>query len=420
MAGLQLSYSAVSDVGRVRKDNQDSGYAGPWLLTVCDGVGGAARGDVASATAVGQLRRLDVKPGDDPLAAIAGALHRAHDRIAELVDDDAALTGTSTTAVVGVFDGERLHVGHIGDSRAYLLHEGALRQLTTDHTFVQTLVDDGRITAEEALTHPHRNIIIKALDAVQEVDADLFTVDLAVGDRVLICSDGVLSLRDDRIGDILGSGNPDYAAIELVRAALEAGTTDNVTAVVAEVVPEGEAPADLDPLLVGAAADLPRKAVRGAGPRRFRGHRSGDTGELEPVQDEIVLPAGGTITDPIDPEHARYAPQPPPDHPWWRRLFGLLMLLGLLAALAGAGKWWSDQQFYVAEQDGVVTIFRGLDGNLLGLELSEPYQTTNLRLDQLSEYDAEQVRAGSDAVSLDKAHEIVESYYGRQIVAESQ
>src|SRR3954470_20645731 len=99
---LRLDFAAVSDVGRVRKDNQDSGYAGPWLLAVCDGVGGAARGDLASSTAITQLRKLDAKPSEDLLAQVAGALHRAHDRIGELVDDDPSISGTSTTATLGL------------------------------------------------------------------------------------------------------------------------------------------------------------------------------------------------------------------------------------------------------------------------------------------------------------------------------
>ncbi len=165
---LRLAFSAVSDVGRVRKDNQDSGYAGAWLLAVCDGVGGGARGDIASSTAVAQLRRLDEQPGPDLLGLVAGGLHRSHDRIAELVDDDPALNGTSTTATVALFDGSRVGIAHVGDSRAYLMRSGTLTQLTRDHTFVQSLIDEGRITEAEARTHPHRNLILKALDGQRD------------------------------------------------------------------------------------------------------------------------------------------------------------------------------------------------------------------------------------------------------------
>ncbi|MBA3783507.1 MAG: serine/threonine-protein phosphatase, partial [Nocardioides sp.] len=261
---LRLDYSAISDVGRVRRDNQDSGYAGPWLLAVCDGVGGAVRGDLASSTVIGVIRRLDVEPAADLLGQVAGSLHRAHDRIGELVDEDPALNGTSTTATVALFDGQRLGMGHVGDSRAYLLRRGELSQLTHDHTFVQSLIDEGRITEEESRTHPHRNLILQAIDGIREVDPDLFVVNLEVGDRVFLCSDGACGvLPNSRIADILGSGNPDFAAVELVRASLEAGTTDNVTCVVAEVVPVDQAISAEQPLLVGAAAELPRKAQPG-------------------------------------------------------------------------------------------------------------------------------------------------------------
>src|SRR3954470_19258455 len=143
-ASLRLRFAPGSDVGRVRKDNQDSGYVGPQLIAVCDGVGGAARGDIASSTAIAPLRKPEETPptpqttDSDLLGLVSNALHRAHDRIAELVDQNPSLNGTSTTATVALFDGRRVGIGHVGDSRAYLYRAGELRQLTTDHTFVQT------------------------------------------------------------------------------------------------------------------------------------------------------------------------------------------------------------------------------------------------------------------------------------------
>jgi protein phosphatase len=204
---LYLHYSAISDVGRVRRENQDSGYAGPWLLTVCDGVGGAVRGDLASSTAVQALRKLDQQPDEDILGQVAGAVHRADDRIAELVEEDPALNGTSTTATVALFDGTRFGVGHIGDSRAYLYRRGELRQLTHDHTFVQSLIDEGRITEEQSRTHPHRNLILKALDGIRHEEPDLFEFPAEPGDRVFLCSDGACgTLTHDRMAEILGTG----------------------------------------------------------------------------------------------------------------------------------------------------------------------------------------------------------------------
>ena len=415
---FRLQYAAISDVGRVRKDNQDSGYAGPWLLTVCDGVGGAARGDLASSTAVGQLRRLDVPPDEDHdekhrLELVAGALHRASDKIGDLVDEEPALSGTSTTATVALFDGKRLAMGHVGDSRAYLYRDNQISQLTSDHTFVQSLIDEGRISEEDARTHPHRNLILKALDGVHDVDPDLFTVELAESDRILLCSDGASgSLDGRRLTDILSTGSPDFAAVELVRASLEAGSTDNVTCIVADVLavatsagPDGESPA---PMVVGAAAELKRRPRAGAS--FFRGHRAGDTGELEPVAAEIPddLPPGVEFAIDPDPETARYAPREPERHTWIRRVLLALALLGL-AWMAGAAAWsWTQHQYYVGEQDGVVTIFRGVQADLPGIELSHPYQTTNVRVDELDSFTAGSVQGGIGAGSLDEAERTVQ------------
>ena len=417
---MRLNYSALSDVGRVRRDNQDSGYAGPWLLTVCDGVGGAARGDVASSTALAQLVRLDTQPGDNVLGAIAGAIHRAHDRIAELVDEDSALNGTSTTVTLAVFTGEKLALGHLGDSRAYLFRDGTISQLTTDHTFVQTLIDEGRITEAESRVHPHRNLILKALDAVHDTEPDLFEVEVAIGDRILVCSDGASGVLDnDRLADILGTGSPDFAAVELVRASLEAGSSDNVTCIVAEVVADDQVPDDLHPLLVGAAAELPRRKgaftpggmTSGRSGGIFRGHRSGDTGELEPIPADLPF---AIANDPINAEDHRYALRPPARFGVLKTFLRLAVVLGLLWIGLATAWHWTQQQYYIAEQDGNVAVFRGVNGDVLGVELSHVYETTDLELDNLSSYDAGKVREGIDVTTLDEAHRTITSLAERQ------
>ncbi|WP_193610076.1 PP2C family protein-serine/threonine phosphatase [Nocardioides lijunqiniae] len=414
---LRLHYSAISDVGRVRKDNQDSGYAGAWLLAVCDGVGGAARGDIASATAIQTLRELDVPPADDTgadlLDRVADTLHEAHLRIGQLVDADPALNGTSTTATVALFDGDRVGMGHVGDSRAYLFRDKELSQLTKDHTFVQSLIDEGRITEAESRVHPHRNLILKALDGMQEADPDLFMIELVPGDRLFLCSDGACGVLDDgRLADILSMGTPDFAAVELVRASLEAGSSDNVTCLVADVVTE-EAAADdpsydaLEPLLVGAAAELRRRAPRAKG-SLFRGHRSGDTGELDPIEDEIVGGPGATSA-PVDPEAARYAPIPPSRYQWVTRLLVLAVIAGVVWAGAAAAYSWTQRQYFVGESDGNVVIFRGINTDLPGMDLSDLYQTSDVELDRLSDYDAGRVRQGIEVSDLDAARETVQN-----------
>jgi protein phosphatase len=418
---FRLHYSAISDVGRVRKDNQDSGYAGPWLLTVCDGVGGAARGDVASSTAIQQLRELDEPPTDESsselLDRVSSALHQAHVNIGRLVDADPALDGTSTTATVALFDGSRVGIGHVGDSRAYLFRDRELSQLTKDHTFVQSLIDEGRISEEESRVHPHRNLILKALDGMQEADPDLFMIELTDGDRLLLCSDGASGVLDDgRLADILSMGTPDFAAVELVRASLEAGSSDNVTCIVADVVTEDAAAADpayaeLEPLLVGAAAELRRRSPRGKG-SLFRGHRAGDTGELEPIDAEIHddRPAGRPVrSDPLDPEEARYAPIAPARFVWLSRLLVLAVVVGVLWVAAAAAWSWTQDQYFVGEHDGNVVIYRGINTDLPGISLNELYQTSDVEMDRLSPYDAGRVSDGIEVSDLDAAKETVQN-----------
>ena len=421
---MRLDFSAISDVGRVRKDNQDSGYVGPHVVAVCDGVGGAARGDIASSTAIAQLRKLEESPPgpdtseSDLLGLVSNALHRAHDRIAELVDQNPSLNGTSTTATVALFDGHRVGIGHVGDSRAYLYRSGELSQLTNDHTFVQTLIDDGRITEAEARVHPHKNLILKAIDGSHDLEPDLFILELQLGDRLLLCSDGTGVLEPGRLADIMASGSADYAAVELVRASLEAGSSDNVTCLVADLV-EGnpdDAATQNTPLLVGAAADMRARRTRSAKAAArsgslFRGHRAGDTGELEPVRAEIPEEVGFAInSDPVaDPEAVRYAPIAPGRYAWLSRLLALAAVIGIVW-VAAAGAWsWSQDQFYVGEDDGTVVIYRGIDASLPGIDLSHPYETSNVTLDRLSKFEADNVREGIEATSLADARKKVEA-----------
>ncbi|WP_183101362.1 PP2C family protein-serine/threonine phosphatase, partial [Nocardioides pelophilus] len=397
------------------KDNQDSGYAGPWLLAVCDGVGGAARGDIASSTAVGELRQLDEAPGSvDLLTRVTDGLHEAHESIHAQVEHDPALAGTSTTATVALFDGHRVAIGHIGDSRGYLFRDGELSQITSDHTFVQSLIDEGRITEEEARVHPHRNLILKALDGLHEVEPDLFAIALVPGDRVFLCSDGACGvLEDPRMADILASGSPEFAAIELVRASLDAGSSDNVTCVVADVLTEEQAAADpvyagLEPMVVGAAAELQRRRSL------FRGHRSGDTGELEPIDAE--LPAGIEYAiqadPPVDPEAYRYAPRPPRRFTWARRILAAAVVLGLVWVLLASAYWWTQQQYYVGEHEGQVAVYRGIDG-VPGL--SSVYRTSDLPVGDLPEAAQSDVEEGIAADDYEDAIAIVRNLAERMM-----
>ncbi|WP_036225973.1 PP2C family serine/threonine-protein phosphatase [Marmoricola sp. URHB0036] len=405
---MKLRYAALSDVGRVRRDNQDSGYAGPNLLVIADGVGGSARGDIASAATVDVLRKLDEPPGQDlqgdMLGGLAGAIHRSHDRIAGLVAENPEIEGTSTTVTAVIFDGTQIGVGHVGDSRGYLLRDGALSQLTTDHTFVQSLIDEGRITEDEARVHPHRNLILRAVDGVHEPEPDVFTLEVAAGDRILLCSDGCSGvLSDDDLARFLADGTPDHVAVSLVSASLEAGSSDNVTVVVADVV-DDDAVDDTDtnasavtgPMLVGAAAEAPRR--RGTAGRATR---AADTGELEPIEDPV-----GYDGD-VDPEEMRYAPRPPRRFTWARRI-AVVAVIALLAAIIGFAGWkWSQTQYYVANDGDDVAIFQGVEATVPGINTHHVEEASDLKLDDLPDYNARQVRDGISASSLEDARGIV-------------
>ncbi len=378
-----LRFTALSDVGRVRRDNQDSGYAGPHLLVIADGVGGAARGDIASSVAIEAIRRLDTPPtdgegaeGEEPLSRLAHAIHLAHDRLGELVEQHRDLDGTSTTATAALFDGTDLHVGHVGDSRGYLLRDGHLEGLTTDHTLVQSLVDEGRITEAEARVHPHRNLILKAVDGVHEPEPDLFTVPLQPGDRLLLCSDGCSGVLDNEVmAGILGQEDLDAAAAQLVGAALEAGSSDNVTVVVATV--EDGPGSGHEAIVVGAAAEQPQLRLD-----------EPPTGSI-PEEDLSELDDGD-----LDPEELRYAPRPPPRFTWLRRLLVAVVVLGLLVVAGTAFRGWAQQQYYVGDKDGDVVVFRGLTVEVPWISPREVAATTGLRVDDLQDVEARAVREG--------------------------
>ena len=399
---LRLRYTALSDVGRVRKDNQDSGYAGEHLLAIADGVGGSARGDVASSTAIGELRALDDPPGNDLQGALAEAIERSHQQIAALVEQHPEIDGTSTTVTAAVFDGTRVGIGHVGDSRGYLLRNGEISQITKDHTFVQSLIDEGRITEEESRVHPHRNLILRAVDGKHEPEPDLFLVDLVAGDRILLCSDGASGvLSDQDLARILGTGTVENAAVELIRAALEAGSSDNITVVVADVTdaavddPEETGPVALGPIVVGAAAEK----RKGLSSRKLRAMRRSDTGELDPVPAEA-----GT---PVDPEELRYAPRPPRRFTWLRRIL-VLAVIGVLVWLGASTAYaWTQKQYYVAPAGDTVAIYRGVQAQVPVVQLHRVYQPSEVKVSDLPDFTQGQVRDGIGARNLEDARNIV-------------
>jgi protein phosphatase len=234
--------AGVTDTGRRRRQNEDAFVCEPPLFAIADGMGGAQAGELASRLAAAAIEEAGAAVGNEE--DVAGAVRRANARIFERSLTDPAVAGMGTTATVAVVDepAGSLTLAHVGDSRAYHYRDGELKQLTTDHSLVAELVRSGRLTEAEAAVHPHRSVITRALGTEADVEVDTRTLDLAAGDLMLLCSDGLSAMiRDDQIALILEESDRDpYVAAEaLVRAANAAGGEDNVTVVLFELV-EGE------------------------------------------------------------------------------------------------------------------------------------------------------------------------------------
>ncbi|MFO7251999.1 MAG: protein phosphatase 2C domain-containing protein [Actinomycetes bacterium] len=248
-ARYALRYAAGSDVGRRREQNEDSAYASSRLLAVADGMGGHGHGEVASSVAIAALAALDDTlpergpEGIDLVAAVEAAVKKANMRLREMTGRDPSLKGMGTTLTAMLWDGTRFALAHVGDSRAYLLRGNVLYQITQDHTLVQSLVDEGRITPEEAAVHARRSMLLRALESSGNVEPDLSLREAKVGDRYLLCSDGLTCVVGPQQLYEAMVGIPDLKELvqRLIDMANEAGGPDNITCVVADVVEVDEA-----------------------------------------------------------------------------------------------------------------------------------------------------------------------------------
>lgn len=238
---LRFSGAGVSEVGHVREHNEDSGFVAPYVALVADGVGGAAAGEVASATAAYVVSAMALARVDEPLEQVLReAVAATRLSLADGVRDAPDREGMATTLTAVVCDGDRVVLAHLGDSRAYLYRDGEMTQVSRDHTYVQLLVDTGQLRADEAATHPWRNVVLRSLQGAPDVDlgdVDLVELDATVGDRVLLCSDGLTDfVPGSRIRDLLRLRDPQAAATMLTQAALRAGGRDNITCVVVDLI----------------------------------------------------------------------------------------------------------------------------------------------------------------------------------------
>jgi PPM family protein phosphatase len=427
---LALRAAARSDVGLVRASNQDSGFAGARFVVVADGMGGHAGGDVASATAVAELMGLDDEAhGAEAPQRLADAVARAQEALLRRVAVEPALAGMGTTVTALLRAGERLVLAHLGDSRAYLLRDGALSQVTRDHTFVQRLVDEGRITAEEAEHHPQRNVILRVLGDVQSSpEPDLSVQEAHVGDRWLLCSDGLPRVVSDETIERTLAGVPDVGrcAETLVELALRAGAPDNVTCVVADVVEveQGQPPATVRQV-VGAAGERPDPAERAVRIPTSPAMRAAVLGRGGVAAAPLTAaaptaPAGLTAQQALahdDPQTGppggadRARDDEPPPRParvrWGQRVLVVLVVALVLGGGALAGSAWLGRQYFVADDGGAVAIYRGLSQDVGPVHLSRLVDVTDVRVEDLPAAFRDQVVSGMPADSLPAAEQIV-------------
>ncbi|WP_018686935.1 PP2C family protein-serine/threonine phosphatase [Actinokineospora enzanensis] len=391
---LVLRYAARSDRGLVRSNNQDSVYAGPRLLSLADGMGGHVAGEVASKVVIAALAPLDDdEPGEDLLGLLREATLAGNGAIAELVAGDPDLDGMGTTLSAILFAGNRIGLVHVGDSRVYLRRNGQFSQITHDDTFVQSLIDEGRITEDEAATHPQRSLLLKALTG-HEVEPSLTIREARPGDRYLLCSDGLSGpVSHETLSEAIQIPDPQECADRMIELALRGGGPDNVTVIVADVV-------DIDygdnhPIIGGAA---------------------GNGMDETPPPDSPASRASAMTTPRPEP---RKVEQPPPPDPRIKRrkrrrlVIGLLLLLVLLAAGVVAAKIWVDNQYFVGEgDDGEIAIFQGVRGNVLGLSLNSQKQGScdptltrcdRFYVDDLMQFGKEEVRSGNNHFTSEKA-----------------
>ncbi|GAB1328656.1 Stp1/IreP family PP2C-type Ser/Thr phosphatase [Streptomyces sennicomposti] len=420
---LSLRFAAGSHKGMIREGNEDSGYAGPRLLAIADGMGGQAAGEVASSEVISTIVALDDDvPGSDLLTSLGTAVQRANDQLRAMVEEDPQLEGMGTTLTALLWTGQRLGLVHVGDSRAYLLRDGVLTQITQDHTWVQRLVDEGRITEEEASTHPQRALLMRALGSSEHVEPDLSVREVRAGDRYLICSDGLSGVVSHQtMEETLASyQGPQETVQELIQLALRGGGPDNITVIIADVL-------DLDtgdtlagqlsdtPVVVGAVAEnqnhlhdngimqTPAGRASGLG-RQGGGQGGGEFGPPGSGDADGYAPSGGFAgygdDDFVKPRKGRR---------WLKvSLYSVLALAVIGGGLYG-GYRWTQTQYYIGAQEDHVALYRGISQDLAWVKLSKvETDHPEIKLTDLPEYWQKQVKGTIAEGSLPAARKKVD------------
>lgn len=434
---LYLDFAANSDVGKIRKKNDDSGYAGRYFAVVADGMGGHVGGDVASASTVLDLVHLDRPDVANPINTLADEIQSANIILNELVDANPKLSGMGTTVTALLLTGDRFRFAHIGDSRAYRLRDRRWQQISRDHTFVEKLLEEGRITAEEAKVHPHRNVIMRVLgdsDASPELDLNEFAVE--PGERWLLCSDGINAVvPEEETEQIMReSSTVREAADRLVERTLELGSPDNVTAVVVEIRddkedhPESGENAEDDPapdtaqLRVAADGDLAANQAILRHEMANRPHELVGAAQLatDSGQIPIVTRRSGERRAAALLNHKSAAAEQaafssdadlltdePPRRRRWLAATVVALCAALLASVLWFGYAWTQTRYYVGADNGTVAVFNGVSQSVGPLKLSHVDTPSPIPLDALPAYNRQLVEQGITAESREAALNIL-------------
>jgi serine/threonine protein phosphatase PrpC len=400
---------AASDIGKHRSSNQDSGYAGYQLYFVADGMGGHAGGDIASAIASQRIALTDARYDsiDEAIETIKSGILEANSMLAATVAEHPELEGMGTTFSGILVQGNQVLTAHIGDSRIYLVRDGAVKQLSTDHTFVQRLVEMGRITPEEALVHPRRSVLMRVLgDVVGEPEIDVALFDAVAGDRWMICSDGLSGVvPEELMSRILTSKiSPSEAADLLVGEALEFGAPDNVTVVVADIV-RSSVETDFEPSarFVGSGANEVVIA-------ESRGSKILQLLNPLTLLELLKSPEDPTEYQPESEEAlAKILAETKRKIRWrgFRSIFGWFLIALAAVGVGYLAYSYTQTRFYVAEFEGQVTIFQGIKEELGPLKFSQPYQVSDISIDELSPFQQELISRSISANSLEDAERIL-------------
>jgi PPM family protein phosphatase len=399
--------AAASHVGKIRANNQDSGYAGAFLFAVADGMGGHAGGDVASALTIKQLSTIDSRysSGEEAEGALQSALIAANDVLAETVFEHSELTGMGTTVSGMLLVGDEVAIAHIGDSRIYLLRDEQIKQVTSDHTFVQRLVDSGRITADEAAVHPRRSVLMRVLgdvDATPEIDSMVMKTES--GDRWLLCSDGLSSyVSEEKIkAALLSTLDAEEVAEKLIKESLDQGAPDNVTIVIVDIDGTGNA-SHTPAMTVGSASaplfyegDVVRRSLRLP------------TLLLHPLKatkpdDSHFEPESEDYLDELILEDRKRAKR--------RRVTLLVVIIVAVIAVVAAvivGYQWTQARYFIGADGDNVAIYRGVNQDIGPISLSSVYRETDIKLSDLDPYSQDLVIATIGNLDLAAAERKVE------------